>query len=302
MIDLQQVINSSISLRLVSALARSLSPKVGYQIADSAADRIARQQKSRLVQAVRANQWVIHGERLNGEALDRVVHRTFRYWAHCIFDLYHYIQDSESAGQLILLDSSFEELARRPELDRRGLMIVGLHLSNFDLVLQWLCKRGMKPLVLTLPDPQGGRRIEYELRKKIGMTLLPASVGTLRQALKHLQRGGMVVTGIDRPVPNPEVCPRFFGIPAALPMHSIFLATKAHVPIVIAVTYLQPDGKYHVVASDLIEMDPATNSKVELLHNGEKVLGIAEEFIRQAPEQWSVPLPVWPQIMDFVPN
>ena len=43
-------------------------------------------------------------------------------------------------------------------------MIAGLHLSNFDLVLQWLCQDGIKPLLLTLPDPKGGRRVEYEVR------------------------------------------------------------------------------------------------------------------------------------------
>jgi lauroyl/myristoyl acyltransferase len=85
-------------------------------------------------------------------------------------------------------------------------------------------------------------------------------------------------------------------------MHHIFLATKAHVPIVIAVTTLQEDGKYHVFASDFIEMDPHTDAQVGMLRNAEKVLGIAEEFIRRAPQQWSVPLPVWPQVMELVPN
>jgi KDO2-lipid IV(A) lauroyltransferase len=181
-------------------------------------------------------------------------------------------------------------------------MIVGLHLSNFDLILQWLCQQGMKPLILTIPDPRGGRRVEYEMRKKTGLNLLPASFSAFRQAIKHLQQGGSVVTGIDRPIPEPQACPRFFGRPAALPIHHIFLASKAHVPIVIAVTNLRQDGKYHVFASDFIEMDSQSDPAVEMLRNAEKVLSIAEEFIRRAPQQWSVPLPVWPEVMDRVPN
>lgn len=302
MIDLQQVINSSLSLRLVSALARGLSPRWGYRIADFIAERITRRRNSRVVQAVRANQWVITGERLDGNALDQVVRKTFHYWAHCIFDLYHYIENPEATRQLVFLEPSFQQLAQRPEFDKRGLMIVGLHLSNFDLILQWLCKQGMKPLTLTIPNPQGGRQLEYEMRKRIGMKLLPASMGAFRQAIKHLQQGGMVVTGIDRPIPAPEARPRFFNRPAALPLHPIFLATKAHIPIVIAVATLQQDGKYHVCASDFIEMDSYPDSQVEMLRNAEKVLGAAEEFIRQAPQQWSVPLPVWPEVMDRVPH
>lgn len=302
MLDLQQVINSSLSLRLVSVFARGLPPRLGYPMADFIAEQITRQRNSKVVQAVRANQWVIHGEVLDGTALGQVVHETFRYWAHSIFDLYHYVQTPDAAGQLIILEPSFQPLAQRPEFDKRGLMIVGLHLSNFDLVLQWLCSRVMKPLILTIPNPQGGRHLEYEMRKRAGMKLLPASLSAFRQVIKHLQRGGMVATGIDRPIPNPEFCPRFFGRLAALPMHHIFLATKAHVPIVVTVANLQQDGKYHVFASDLIEMDSYPDSEMGMLRNAEKVLGIAEEFIRRAPQQWSVPLPVWPQVMDLVPK
>jgi len=306
MIDLQQMINSPGSLRLVSALAQGLSPRVGHPLAYFVAGQIARQRDSEVVRAVRANQWVIHGEALQGGALDQVVRETFRYWARCIFDLYHYMDDPEGTKQLIVLESSFQELACRPEFERRGnrrgLVIVGLHVSNFDLILQWLCKQGMKPLILTIPDPQGGRRLEYEMRKRTGMNLVPASVGAFKQAIKHLQRGGMVVTGIDRPIPKPEACPRFFGRPAALPMHHIFLATKARVPVMIAVANLQKDEKYHVFASDLIEMDPHPDAQEGMLHNAEKVLAVAEEFIRRCPQQWSVPLPVWPQVMDLVPT
>jgi lauroyl/myristoyl acyltransferase len=239
---------------------------------------------------------------MNGEMLDRIVAETFHYWARSIFDLYHYIENPDATGKLIVLEPSFQQLARQPEFDNRGLVIVGLHLSNFDLILQWLCRQGMKPLIITIQNPQGGRQLEYEMRQRVGMRLLPASTGAFRQALKHLQQGGMVATGIDRPIPQPQVCPRFFGCPAALHMHHIFLATKAHVPIVVAVTTLQEDGKYHVFASDFIEMDAHSDPQAGMLRNAEKVLSIAEEFIRRAPQQWSVPLPVWPQVMDLVPN
>ena len=200
-----------------------------------------------------------------------------------------------------MFDSSFEIIAHRSEFDRRGLMVAGLHLSNFDLVLQWLCKDRLKPLVLTLPNPKGGRRVEYEIRKRTGMNLMPASVAAFRRALKYLQQGGMVLTGIDRPIDNPEMSPNFFGHPAALPVHHIFLACKARVPLIITATYLRPDGKYHVFASDPIEMDYCLDANETMLRNAERVLAIAESFIQRAPHQWSVPLPVWPRTMDLVP-
>jgi lauroyl/myristoyl acyltransferase len=70
----------------------------------------------------------------------------------------------------------------------------------------------------------------------------------------------------------------------------------------ITVTYRQNDGKYHVFASDPIEMDSCANADEAMLKNAEKILNVAERFIQQAPQQWSVPLPVWPQTMDQVPT
>jgi phosphatidylinositol dimannoside acyltransferase len=288
-IDLQQVINSPQSLRLVSSLAQRLPPRLGHRLASDLADQIVRRRDSQIVRAVRANQWVVNGEKLEGDAMDRVVRATLRNTAHSLFDLYHYSHDMEATRQRIVFDSSFQKIA-------------GLHLSNFDLVLQFLCWDGMQGLVLTLPEPKGGRRLEYEIRKRIGMNLLPASVGSFRQALKHLQQGGLVLTGIDRPIENPAVYPRFFGRPAALPIHHIFLASKARVPVVITATYLWQDGKYHILASDPIDMDPYPNLDEALLRNAEKVLAVAEESIRRAPQQWTVPLPVWPQVMNLMPK
>jgi lauroyl/myristoyl acyltransferase len=301
-IDLQQVINSSLSLRFVSLLAQHLPPQLGYRIAYSFAEQIARRRNSGLVRAVRANQWVASRESLQGEALDEAVDETLRYSARSLFDLYHYNHDFDATRQKIVFEPSFDLLAKRTEFGQRGLIVAGLHLSNFDLILQWLCKAGLKPLVLTIPNPKGGRQIEYQIRKQTGMNLIPASVGALRQALRHLQRGGMVLTGIDRPIENPEVCPRFFRRPAALPIHHIFLASKARVPLVITATYLEPDGKYHVFASDPIEMDSYLNAKEEKVRNAEKVLAVAEKFIHRSPRQWIVPLPVWPDIVARVPK
>jgi KDO2-lipid IV(A) lauroyltransferase len=265
------------------------------------ADFLARRKGSQLIQAIRANQWVIRGECLDGAALDHAVRETLHHSARCVFDLYHYMHDSDGAGELIVLEPSFQEISRRPEFDRRGLMIIGLHLSNFDLVLQRVAAGGMKLMAVTIPNPQGGRQLEYEIRRRTGINMLPASVSAFRQALKHLQAGGTVLTGIDRPIPDPQPLPRFFGRPAAVPVHSIFLATKARVPVMITMTSFQQDGKYHVCASEPLEMDPGSDAETALLRNAEKVLRVAEGYIRRAPQQWSVPLPVWPDIMNCVP-
>jgi len=301
-LEIQQIINSSFGVSLVSALGRGIPPWLGHRLSDFVAERIAAQRDSRMVRAVRANQWVISGEKLEKAALDEAVRQTFRNAARSIFDLYHYIQNAAEMDRLIVIDQTIQQLFERRELGKLGLVVAGLHISSFDFVLQSLHLRGIRPMVLTIPAPGGGRRVEFEIRKKTGMNLVPASVNALRQAIKCLQRGGVVLTGIDRPIPNAKYRPHFFGRPASLPTHHVYLATRAQVPVMIMVTNLQPDRSYTVITSQPIEMESHPDRQVEMLRNAEKVLSIAETFIRKVPYQWSISLPVWPEALEQVPD
>jgi KDO2-lipid IV(A) lauroyltransferase len=110
------------------------------------------------------------------------------------------------------------------------------------------------------------------------------------------------MTGIDRPIPKPKRRPRFFGRPADLPTHHVYLAAKAHVPVMILATIRLPEGKNHAFISDPIEMESHPNAETEMLRNAEKVLSIGEDFIQRAPSQWSVSLPVWPEALNQTPS
>jgi lauroyl/myristoyl acyltransferase len=76
---------------------------------------------------------------------------------------------------------------------------------------------------------------------------------------------------------------------------------KADVPVMIVAAKLGTDGRYHVTTSELIEMESAPDLEQGIVRNTERVLKEAEKFILQAPEQWSISLPVWPDLMDDVP-
>ncbi len=297
----QRFLDSRFSVALALLLGRLMPRRAGYALADWVATHlIAARRDSPTVRAVRANQWVVRGENLTPEALDCAVEETLRHTARALFDLYHYLPDPKAAQRRFVLDEVSQGLTRRPEFAEGGLVVAGLHMSAFDLILQSLCRMGMKPLVLTIPNPRGGRRIEYEIRRRSGMNLLPASLPAMRQAVHHLQRGGIVLTGIDRPVESPTVRPRFFGRPSALPVHHTYLALKAEVPVMIMVAHYEPDGKYHVYTSAPLTMEACSSREEALLVNTERVLEVAGKFIRKAPQQWSISLPVWPEVSNLL--
>jgi KDO2-lipid IV(A) lauroyltransferase len=301
-IEAQQILTGRFGVEFASLLGRTIPALAGYRLADFIADRLAARRGWKIVHTVRANQWVVSGEKTEGERLDSAVRQTFRSTARSIFDLYHYIDNPTGISRLIVLNQTMQQWIQRPVYGDCGLIIVGLHLSGFDLVLQASCEQGFQPMVLTIPQPQGGRKTEFERRQRRGMNLVPASLGALRQALRHLQAGGMVLTGIDRPSVSPGRRPRFFGRPASLPTDAIWLALKAEAPIIIATTIMQADGKYHVLTSDPIEMRPHPDREEEIIQNAETVLSVAEGFIRMAPEQWTMTLPVWPEALTQVPD
>lgn len=300
-INIQQILDFPITVRLASLLGRLIPPAIGYPISDALGSWAAARRDSRLTRAVRVNQWMVRGKASTHE-LDDAVRDTLKQNARDQYTLYHNLDRPENLQPRIAMDHAFREILERPKFATCGLIVAGLHLSIFDFVLQSIVRQGIEALVLTLPNPQGGRRVEYERRKKIGVNILPASLDTLRKAVKYLQRGGILITGIDRPIREPKYCPRFFGYPAALPTHHISLALQAEVPIVVMAVIQSADGNYRLMSSEAIEMEDYSDRGEGIVRNAELVLKQAEAFIRMAPQQWNVPLPVWPELLDVTPG
>ncbi len=300
-IDLQNVLNSPFAVCLLSWIARGIPPQIGYPLADCIGDWIATRHEANLARVVRLNQWVVRGENLDTSALDQAVAETLRNNARDIYSLYHFLGKPQKMQQMISFSASARQVLERPEFSDRGLVILGLHLSNFDFVLRAVSQNGFKPMVLTLPNPQGGRRVEYEMRKQTGMNIVPVSISALRDAVKHLEHGGIVVTGVDHPVTELKLQPRFFGRPSLLPTHYIVLASKARVPMIVMAVIQEADGKYHVFCSEPVEIEHDSDHKKEILQNAERVLKEVERLIKMAPQQWNVPLPVWDESLTDYP-
>jgi KDO2-lipid IV(A) lauroyltransferase len=298
-LNIDSIANSAASIKVLSAIARVVPRSLGHRIADLIAGRLAAQRNSKLARSVRANQWVVNGEQPTSEMLDLATREVLRNSARSIFDLYHHLGDEAAMGRLILFDGELQHLVGRKEFEERGLLFAAIHLSSFDFALRWLCLQPIRPLVLTVPETRGGRRAEFEMRRATGMNLVQATVGGLRQALRHLEGGGAVLTGIDRPVLQPRLLPRFFGRPAALPVEPVLLAMRAHVPTAVIAVTSEPDGKYHVAVSEMIELKGDPRNEKDALENAEAVLRVAEGFIRRAPQQWVVPLSVWPSAVEL---
>ena len=300
-IEPRNIINSPFGLNIAYLIGRCMPYSLGYKIALFAADRISSRKSWKLVKAVRANQWVANGEKLDKAALDKIVVENFRSIAGSIFDLYHNLNNPAGFLRIIEPHPVAIQLVRRPEFSERGVILAGVHLSNFDLVFQAGGLAGIQALGLTLPEFSPAYRKQFEMRVNHGMKLIPASVGSIKHCVNYLKAGGMVITGLDRPDNSSNYRPNFFGRPAAVPIHHIFMALKACVPVIVGATIRHSDGKYHFLFSEPIEMQPHPDRHKELMLNAENILHVAEDFIRHDPSQWAMTFPVWPDYLDSLP-
>jgi KDO2-lipid IV(A) lauroyltransferase len=243
---------------------------------------------------------VVNGENLTAVELDEAVARTLRHTAHCLYDTYHYFQNERAGREMVIIGPSARAELERVKREREGVVIVGPHLSNFDYAGQTVGTE-IEAIALTIPQPEGGYRWQNQIRRYSGLEIAPTSLKSMRKALKTLDEGGIVLTAIDRPIEGSKHILDFFGRPAKLPLHHVLLALKADVPIIVVAVVMKPDGRYEVVHSDPVVMERSADRNFDLIHNAGRVLRIAEDYIRLAPNQWSMYYPVWPEVEKHLP-
>ncbi len=302
-IDIQTFLNSRLSIALGLILSK-VPPSAGFRIAYWLGDLLAARKNNNMVRALRANQWVAHGELPTAKELDKLVRQTYRSAARSLYEFWHYIGDNQAILDMVEFDQSFIDAIEQARREDRGALIVIPHLSNFDLVGRSTVLHGTHLHVLSYPQPPGGYRWQNELRQLPGLTVTPLSIEALRQASNTLRSGGVVVTGIDRPLPKEDskYQVRFFGRLANLPVFHIRLALKHDLPIVVLGGRRKADGRYSLWASPPIQMKRSNDLVQEIVQNAEAVLEVLAQYIRSAPDQWAMFYPVWPKALDQMPT
>ena len=245
---------------------------------------------------MRANQWVISGNTLSGQALEERVRQVYYSSGISLYDYFHCMRKEERIRELIQFDDNLQYFLKRVKSSKERTLGLVLHMGAFDLSGYAIALSGARPLVLAYPNPNPGYKWQNELRKQAGLDVEPLTMESFQQATRHLRQGGTVITGVDRPWPGGQYHPKFFGRPSDIPVTTIQMAIRTETPVMLLACIRQPDQRYILHASELIELHKHPDRDVELVENTERVLSVAEEFISSAPEQWAMFYPVWPEI------
>ncbi|MCJ7825258.1 MAG: lysophospholipid acyltransferase family protein, partial [Anaerolineales bacterium] len=194
------------------------------------------------------------------------------------------------------IDEDLLEDVYRSLAEERGIVIVGAHLSSFNMFFMMIGQRNWPVQILSHHVEQGSYQSDNILRKKFGLNVTPISAGSLRKAYQRLESGGCVLTGVDRPDTGGEPL-TFFGRTATLPIGHARLAIQTGARVkVLAVQKVKP-GKYHVIGSRLIEPEQSGDSQRDARKLAQQVIHQLEEYIRERPSEWMMFIPVWPEML-----
>jgi len=299
--SLLSIINSRLGIGIVLGLAKATSTQTGYRLANSAADFLCKHPNLKLIQATRANQWVVTGEKLTKEELDVQVDQTIRNTAQSIFEFYHYMHDYAAIREKVVFSPQIIKLLENRATCGEGTIFIGPHLGNFDLGGRAIALEGYKLFVLSYPQPNSGYAWQNKLRREIGMDIRPMSTENMRAAKAYLKEGGFVVTGMERPLENTNYYPRFFGRPAPVPTSYVRMALQTGSAIVVLACLRNEAGKYDLSSSEPIYMQPYNDAKDEIEKNAEKVLAEGQKLIAKDPDQWAMTYTVWQEALDEMP-
>ena len=273
------------------------------RLAQIVGSTLASRRKSAMVRNIMANQWVVSGESMSKSQLEECARETIQNVVSSLAEYFYYYQHPEEGLKKIILSPRAEDTLHDIIDLKVPTILLGPHLGNFDLFGMSLTWLGVRPYVLSFPNPNNAYKAQNRMREAVGMSINPISFSTFREAKKALKEGFCVVTGLDRPLPEGEVAkyrPRFFGRETALPVFYTRLALDTNATVRVACGVRREDGYYFVDATDPIPMEKRNDLVEESVLNVERVLRPTEDFIRHAQSQWCMLHPVWPEVLPIV--
>lgn len=247
--------------------------------------------------AVYDNQRHVLGAEATPEAVRRNTYEVFRHAARAYYELFHnvgrgHMRVAEFNPPVRILPET-QALLDAAAATGRGIFILGTHISNFDLAGIALCQMMQAPLqVLSLANPGPGVEMFNRLRQQAGAMVTPITPDTLRQAIRRLQEGGAVITGVDRPIGENDAPVEFFGATAHLPTGYMRIPLRANCLLLTAACFYE-EGEYRVVANPPWEPVRTGDRERDVAVNVRQALAEIEGLIVRHPDQWMMFVPVW---------
>ena len=293
-IRLQDIISHQITTRIGLFIARHMSRRTGYGLARWIANQIARR-KPEVYRTVEANLRHIMGADTDTATLERMTWQVFYHAGQTYYDFFHAIgAPREEIRAAVAIPPELIEKLQAVMETGRGALLLGTHMSNFDLTGLALGAYDLPIQMLSLANPVSGFQVLNRLRTLTGFEVTPITSESLRQAIRRLRDGGIVLTGVDRPIPQDREWVEFMGRPAYLPVGPIRLALLTDAVVFVGSCHYDAEKGYALEYTGPVEMIRNGDRRADIMANTRRIAAIVETYVRAHPDQWMMFHPFWP--------
>jgi KDO2-lipid IV(A) lauroyltransferase len=275
------------------SLVRVLRPRLSRRIADWIASRIASQAGNPTAQSLRANQAIVRQLPLDHPEVEQAAETILRHATAGFVSLFEAMRHGfDGLSHICAFDDELLTIAKGLIDSGTGMLYAGCHMVGFDQLLLYMGSLGYPVQVLAVPEVEGSYSFLNQLRRSFGANVTPIGYRALREAIRNLREGGIVVTGVDRPDAAGEML-EFFGRPARLPVGHARLALQAGAPIMAGASYIDGDGKYRAVSCDVVHTSEYLGQPDAERAIAQRVIRAHEKFILDHMDEWLMFYPVW---------
>jgi phosphatidylinositol dimannoside acyltransferase len=295
-LNFQQFVTTEFGTKLWVGLGRLPLP-AGRALARVVTGILWRLRGGSLYRILYGNQAVVLGPAATPQKIHRAVGAVLRHAGMTAIDLmYIASRGDEAIRSAVEFGPEVWENYHAATTSGRGVLVCGCHLSNFNLGFLAFGLLGIPVRVLSMAGPTGGFQVmqDFRLRGPIEQSAIDGA--SLRAAITHLRRGGVVGTGVDWPLGGSaaERLP-FFGKPANLPTGHIRLAMSSGAVLLPTAFRWSAERGYYGQTAPHIALELTGDREADLRHNALRVLAVIEKWIAEAPDQWLMYHRMWPE-------
>lgn len=230
--------------------------------------------------------------------LHHIVYKQYFNSLRCYYELFHNIGRGRTEVQYfkppVKITPDTMTYINEALASGRGLLILGCHMANFDLSGIGLSQYLPMPVqALSLASPPPGFEFFNQIRAYGHGVITPINADNLRKAMARLKQGGIVLTGVDRPIGEGDEPVTFFGETAHLPTGYIRIALLSNC-LVMTTAFFYLNNEYWIEGNAPLEMIRTGERERDVKVNVDRILAEIEIFIKKDPTQWMMFLPVWP--------
>ena len=184
----------------------------------------------------------------------------------------------------------------------RGIVLVTGHFGAFDMITQLITRRGVSiSAIVAQVKPAWLSDFVTDLRAGRGLNVLMVeeeeggkqNLGALKEAIRLLKSGEILVVLADRNMEQQGVTIKFFGHDTVMAPGVAKMALKTKAVVVPGFGRRLPKDRYSVVFDEPIDTAGLSSSEDDIKTLLQQIFARVEKHIGRNPEQWVLLQPVW---------